>query len=475
MCSATSAPDAERAARRALTQRMTTSTTPLGPDLFRKESFGALYYRRSDARFFALPPEEAALLAASTTLSAMEVREREPERFALDDNALIKAALFWKREGLVDDDFRLHATIIDDDRSHGALLGPMVTNIQLTRACNLSCGHCFVDIWKQRDPDELSLEQIDALFADLARMGAPIVILAGGEPMLRPDFFEIVEAGGAHGLDLALCTNATLIDENKARRLVEGPMRWFSVSLDGPDAETHDALRGPGRFDHALRGVRHLVEAGADTVKLRATVTGENAHTLPGFAQVAMDTGAHRVVVKPYRHTATHRGTETNALYLSRGAYRRATDACAAGWPADAPPLEVDDGMPEGPPDWTKVIPRFGCVGGTTHASVLYDGRVVACDAVQDEGDWTLHTHSFRDAWRRAPTIASWRDLEGNESCRTSCDNGPVCKGGCRARALGMGGSLDDPDPWSYCADEDAPGPRGPRSARADGLLPILG
>lgn len=450
-------------------QQLSSRAGSAGRDLLRMERFGALYYVRATAEFLAVPPSSARLLAAATERNVMELYVEDPERWGISLTDFIAEAITWRQKGLLDENDRCPAVVVRGERASGELIGPLVTNIQLTRACNLECGHCFVDVWHKRDPNELSLEQLDALFGELASVGAPIVILAGGEPMLRPDFWEIVAAAGAHGLDAALCSNATLIREDSAAQLVASPIRWYSISLDGPDAATHDKLRGEGRFEHALRGIRALLAAGADDVKIRVTVTAENADTLPRFADVARELGVHKVVMKPFRHTADSSGAAPDQLYISRRRYTEATDAVMESWPEDAPPLEIDDGMPQGPPEWTGVIPRFGCVGGTTHASVIYDGRVVACDAVHDPDDWTLHEKSFLECWRGAPTVTSWRAMDGNDDCNTSCDNGPTCRGGCRARALGLGGSIDDPDPWSYC---EAPGE--PQVRRVHPLLPIV-
>ncbi|MFZ9888931.1 MAG: SPASM domain-containing protein, partial [Myxococcota bacterium] len=192
-------------------------------------------------------------------------------------------------------------------------------------------------------------------------------------------------------------------------------------------------------------------------IKLRVTVTRHNAHTLAHFATTARELGVDHVTFKPFRHTAAFMGQSPGALYLGRRDYEAAIRDCREAWPEDGPTLELDDGLPAGPAAWTKVIPRFGCVGGTTHASVLYDGRVVACDAVLDDDDWTLHTHSFGEAWRAAPTLTRWRALPGNEECGGGCAKSPTCRGGCRARALGMGGSIDAPDPWSHCEERRYP------------------
>jgi radical SAM protein with 4Fe4S-binding SPASM domain len=431
------------------------------PDLLRKEAFGAFYYKRSTAKFHALPVTHAILLEAATRKSAVDLYAQDPQGWGISAPSFLELMVRWKKRGFIDDNYRCRARVVDATPDAHHLISPLVTNIQLTQACNLKCGHCFVDVDAKSHPDELSTDQFRSLFGELSAIGAPIVILAGGEPMLRKDFWELVESVGEHELDAALCTNATLITDKNAARLVASPLRWYSISLDGADAEMHDSLRGKGRFRLALRGIKALLDAGANDVKIRVTVTAHNAPFLLDFAKIAKELGVHSVVMKPFRYTAEFFGDVQQDLYIDRQTYFQSTKNALENWPEDAPPLSVDDGMPEGPPAWTDVIPDFGCVGGTTHASVIYDGRVVACDAVHDPDDWTLHQHSFKECWDRAPTIQSWRRLEGNESCLSTCENSKKCRGGCRARSLGAGLPMDAPDPWAYCSAEEKKSPRG--------------
>lgn len=426
----------------------------MGPDLLRCESFGSVLYRRADASFEVYPPAMTSLLLAARHDNIMACWQRaapNPNVHGLDFTTFVVDVASLRERGVLDEDYRLTADVVVPPQLPAqGLAAPLVTNIQLTRACNLHCDHCFVDVEARPHPDELSLAQLTTAFRDLRAAGAPLVLLAGGEPLMRPDIVDVVAAAVDADLDVALCTNATMITPAKASWLASSGIRWFSISLDGPTAEVHDRLRGARAFERATRGIEALVAAGAAGIKLRVTVTAHNAHTLAAFADTARRLGVDDVVFKPFRHTTGGEALTAEALYLSRRDYEAAVQATREAWPAHGPSATFDDGLPESLPAWTKVTPAFGCVGGTTHASVIYDGRVVACDAVHDPRDWTLHTHRLLAAWLNAPTIVGWRHLDNDGSC-SSCASFAGCGGGCRARAMAAGNTIHGPDPWSHC------------------------
>jgi radical SAM protein with 4Fe4S-binding SPASM domain len=437
-------------------------------DLLRKERFGALYYSRARASFYAVPGELAHVLVKARTKSALEVYAADPAATQRSDEEFARQALAWQKQGILDDDFRMRAQVVDEDRSHGGITGPLVTHVQLTRACNLRCTHCYVDIMAKPHPDELSARELDGVFADLERLGSPVVVLAGGEPMVRRDLFEILTSARARGIDGWLCTNATLVNEENAAQLAGSGLRGVSVSLDGPDAETHERLRGEKRFEHALRGIRLLVAAGAPDVQLRVTVTPENAARLLGFADVARDLGVDKVVIKPFRQSGE--ASAAGSLWIGRTDYVRAIEQAQERWPDDVA-VDFGDGMPARPPDWTSIIPSFGCVGGTTSLTVTYTGHVMGCGAILRDDDWNVREHGLQACWQRAPGVTMWRTLAGNEQC-TSCGNFKRCGGGCRARAVGRGLSIDDSDPWAYCSEETGAGATSPSTAARG--LPIV-
>lgn len=378
----------------------------------------------------------------------MDTLVRSPEQFGLDHLEAVALLARWREAGWLDGDFRCRARLIPRGTNTRVLTGPLATHFLLTRACNLRCAHCFAGVRARPEPGELTTAQVLTAFADLEELGSPVVVLTGGEPLLRPDLPELLLATRRHGLDAWLCTNATLVDDQRADQLATADLRGCSVSLDGPDPETHDALRGQGRFLQALRGIRLLISRGAPPIQLRVTVTPCNADRLADFGALATELGVRRVVFKPFRMTGA--ASSQRPLYISQPEYERAAESARGKWPAGACVAEFGDGLTGRAPSWTGIIPAFGCVGGTTTATVTSRGAVVACGSVLSEQDWTLADRSFREIWWRSPSIETWRRLQPTGKCR-SCERLAPCGGGCRARALAACGTLADPDPWISC------------------------
>jgi radical SAM protein with 4Fe4S-binding SPASM domain len=130
------------------------------------------------------------------------------------------------------------------------------------------------------------------MIRSLPETGRPILVFSGGEPLMRPDLFELAAEASGVGLPIALATNGTIMDERIARRVVDVGFRRVSISFDGPDAGTHDKFRGiDGAFDSSIRGFRELRKAGM-SMQINTTVTQHNYAKLDAMYQLALDLGA---------------------------------------------------------------------------------------------------------------------------------------------------------------------------------------
>lgn len=157
--------------------------------------------------------------------------------------------------------------------------GPVVI-WNLIRRCNLTCKHCY-SISADRDfPGELSTAEAFTVMDDLKAFGVPVLILSGGEPLLRPDIFEISTRAKAMGFYVGLSTNGTLIAEHNIKRIAAVGYDYVGISIDGL-RETHDRFRRlVGAFDASMRGIR-LCHSHGIKVGMRFTMTQDNAHELP--------------------------------------------------------------------------------------------------------------------------------------------------------------------------------------------------
>jgi len=162
-----------------------------------------------------------------------------------------------------------------------------------TTGCNLECVHCRrLDVSRELSKLDLTTEQAANLIRTLPETGRPIFVFSGGEPLMRPDFYELAQEARRVGLPTALATNGTLTDAAVAKRIVDVGIRRVSISFDGPDPETHDKFRGvDGAFDASIRGFRALREQGM-SMQINTTVAKHNYAKLDKMYQLALDLGA---------------------------------------------------------------------------------------------------------------------------------------------------------------------------------------
>jgi radical SAM protein len=176
---------------------------------------------------------------------------------------------------------------VDFDRT------PFTTIWEVTRACSLRCVHCRADAMPERHPLELTTEEGRGLLDQIAKLGSPVVVLTGGDPLERPDLFDLAGYGIARGLSLAVTPSGTpRLTPGAIARLAALGVRRIALSLDGPDAAVHDRFRQqPGSYDWTLRGARAAVESGL-VVQINTTVTRHNVRLLDRIAERVEEIGA---------------------------------------------------------------------------------------------------------------------------------------------------------------------------------------
>ncbi|HNH91992.1 heme d1 biosynthesis radical SAM protein NirJ [Accumulibacter sp.] len=163
----------------------------------------------------------------------------------------------------------------------------------LIRRCNLTCRHCYSISADKDFPGELTTDEVCSVMGDLRRFRVPVLILSGGEPLLRTDLFAIARQAKSMGFYLALSSNGTLIDAANIAQIAVCDFDYVGVSLDGI-GPTHDRFRRlPGAFDAALTGIRLCRDRGLK-IGVRFTLTQDNAHDLPRVLDLVDDEGINR-------------------------------------------------------------------------------------------------------------------------------------------------------------------------------------
>src|SRR6266702_4916372 len=163
---------------------------------------------------------------------------------------------------------------------------PICLTWELTYACNLSCVHCLSSSGR-RDPRELTTDECKAVIDTLERMQVFYVNIGGGEPTVRPDFWELVDYATAHHVGVKFSTNGIKITPEVARRVAGSDYVDVHISLDGATAEVNDAVRGAGSYDTAVRAMGHLADAGFAGFKISVVMTRHNVDQLDAFKAIA--------------------------------------------------------------------------------------------------------------------------------------------------------------------------------------------
>ncbi|MBZ5622023.1 MAG: TIGR04053 family radical SAM/SPASM domain-containing protein [Acidobacteriia bacterium] len=167
---------------------------------------------------------------------------------------------------------------------------PMLVIWEVTQACDLACVHCRASAQSERNPKELTTEQGYRLLDEIRSFGEPLMVFTGGDPLKRPDLYDLIRYSVKIGLRTNVTPSATpLLTAEAIDGFKAAGVTRMAISLDGPDAASHDDFRGvPGTFDRAMFALRHARDIGLDT-QLQTTVTQRNRARLPEMAEIAKD------------------------------------------------------------------------------------------------------------------------------------------------------------------------------------------
>jgi heme d1 biosynthesis radical SAM protein NirJ len=352
--------------------------------------------------------------------------------------------------------------------------GPVVI-WNLIRRCNLTCKHCYSISADIDFPGELDAAQVYAVMDDLRGFGVPVLILSGGEPLLRPDIYDISRRAKALGFYVGLSTNGTLIDESRIGDVAAVGYDYVGISIDGI-RDTHDRFRQKaGAFDASLRAIRLCREAGIK-VGMRFTPTQDNAHELPQILKLMDDEGVDKLYVSHLNYGG--RGNRNRRSDVVHQATRRIMDllfdTCWADVQAgrrrefvtgnnDADGVYLlqwaQRNLPERHDELHERLVRWGGnSSGVNIANIDNLGNVHPDTFWWNYSLGNVRDRPFSEIWMdtRDPLMAglkaSPRPLKGR--CRV-CGYRDICGGNTRVRAFQLTGDPWWEDPACYLDDEE--------------------
>lgn len=317
---------------------------------------------------------------------------------------------------------------------------------EVTRSCNLNCIHCRAAANCGPYPGELSTQKCFQLIDEIAAMSSPVIILTGGEPLLRPDIFEIASYGTNKGLRMVMATNGTLVDDSTAKKMIKSGIKRVSISLDGKDAQSHDAFRGEiGAFTGALNGIEALKSAGME-FQINTTVTTANLKQIKDILELAKKLGAaahHIFLLVP-----TGRGREMADQAITAADYEETlmwfyqeSLSCEIQLKATCAPHyfrimhqnKVKSAEPKKKAGGHFHESTRGCLGGISFCFISHVGQVQPCGYLELNCG-NVQKQSFADIWKNSEVFGNLRDYSKYGGKCGRCEFIKVC-GGCRARA----------------------------------------
>lgn len=327
---------------------------------------------------------------------------------------------------------------------------PLVVSWNVTRKCNLKCSHCYINAASEEYKDELTTEESKRLIDQISEVSRPMLILSGGEPLLRKDIFELIQYGTQKGLKMGLGSNGGLIDSIVAKKLKEAGIKTVSISLDSSIPERHDEFRGvKGSWQKAVNAIKVLRENDV-LVQVNTTLTQQNYDEIDDIMSLAEKIGVenfHLFFLVP-----TGRGAKiadiTPVMYenMIKNTFAKTARHRLNVRPSCAPQfMRIAKDMNLDMRQWIR-----GCIAGLYYCRVYPNGEITPCPYLPVKLG-NIREKSFKDIWFNSDIFKNLRDFNTLKGKCGACEYRSLC-GGCRARAYGLSSDFID-----YCGDLHEP------------------
>jgi len=333
---------------------------------------------------------------------------------------------------------------------------------EITRRCNLRCVHCrsSSQLEAGNHPD-FSLHQARRVLDDIAAYASPVVVLSGGEPLLRPDVFDIARHGTGLGLRMCMATNGTLVTEAVCDGIRDSGIKMVSLSLDGARAETHDNFRNQaGAFAGTMNAIRLFNERGIPFL-INSSFTVRNRAEIPEIYRLVKGLGAKAWYM--FMIVPTGRGEDIMDELIPEEVYDEILE-----WHYQVEKEEDELLMrPTCAPHYYRIVRQKakeegssfkrrnlqfstggskGCLAGQLICLIDVDGEILPCSYFPKSAGNVFQT-PFKEIWEKSELFLQLRDFKSYKNNCGSCEYVGVC-GGCRARAYAMTGDYLAQEPF---------------------------
>ncbi len=327
---------------------------------------------------------------------------------------------------------------------------PLVISWNVTRKCNLKCPHCYINANAQESINELTTREAKNLIDQLCKVSRPLLVLSGGEPLLRQDIYELISYGSSKGFKMGLGSNGSLIDDVTVKKIKEAGIETVSISLDSHIPEQHDEFRGvKGSWKKAVSAIKALRKNGV-LVQVNTTVTQQNYDQIDDIMSLAERLGVenyHLFFLVP-----TGRGVKIDDISpvkyeeMIKTTFGKATSHKLNVRPSCAPQfMRIAKNMSLNMSRWIR-----GCIAGLYYCRIYPNGDITPCPYLPIKLG-NIREKQFKEIWINSEMFKTMRDFNALKGKCGSCEYRALC-GGCRARAYGLSSDFID-----YCGDLHEP------------------
>ena len=371
-----------------------------------------------------------------------------------------------------------------DGKGHGSKEGgekvwsPRLIAWELTRSCNLDCVHCRAAARFGPYDNELTTQECFDFLDNVKSFSDPIIIMTGGEPMLRDDIWDIAKHGTDIGLRMVMAPCGFLVTEETVQKMIDSGIKRLSFSIDGATEQSHDDFRRvKGAFASVMTAIENCNKMGME-FQVNTTISKHNLHELEDILRLVIKLGAK--AHHPFLLVPTGRGAELKDQEISPEDYEKTLSwfydmrdevpiqfkpTCAPHYYRIFRQKETEKGIKVTPETHGMDAMSKGCMGGQSFAFVSHIGKVQICGFLEEEcGD--IRKEPFSKIWDTSSVFKEMRAWDDYNGRCGYCEFRSVC-GGCRARAFAFTNNYMDEEPFcTYQPSDKAKEARDAKKAK---------